>query len=143
VLLVIDDFATVEFNVPKTARRDGWVVVLTHALLTSLTLALLCLLYPKFEAIFADFGVPMPLLTRSFVVFEHFLTKYFAIVAPLVAALLLVELSVLQQTGADPRYSARSGAWGFGITLVLVATMVGATIGAFLPLITLISKLSG
>jgi protein transport protein HofC len=64
-----------------------WVLVVLQAI-SAFTFYFIL---PKFEAIFADFGVPLPAITVMLIEVSHFIVKYFYLFFPL----LLLELGVL------------------------------------------------
>ena len=69
---------------------------------------ILYFIIPKFEAIFKDFGVPLPKMTTFLIEASHFLIKYFYIVflTPLFCAL---DLHRSCYTGIEPGLTCATG----------------------------------
>ena len=152
---------------PSIDRRRRLGFTLVNLLLVFVILAVLTILsglfvfIPKFEAIFSDFGTPLPRMTVFLLGVHHFMIKYFYIV--FMAALscgIFFKLRDRNQTGASVRDrillpddfggaivekpTVSRTARTLGAALVVLGGIIGyIVIALFLPLITLMSKLSG
>jgi hypothetical protein len=141
--MTTDDFAPIEAKqLPLRKAGRSWAAC--HAILGVASLGLAHLLFPRFEAILKDFGAPLPAVTLAAIKASHFTIKYFyLIVVPLTAALLCLDLVALDRLSAGKDGPACVRAWGLGLTLLLVVLLVGSLGAMVLPMVTILTKLSG
>lgn len=135
-----DERDLADFVAPRqkgTARRPrAWLIA--HTVAWGSWLAVLILMGRKFEAIFQDFGVDLPGITILFIKVAHMGVA----LAPLTLILLGVDWAVLRALGRRGE-AGRYRAWVImmlAVPLLLFAAMVA---GFILPLVILVTRLSG
>jgi type II secretory pathway component PulF len=130
-----DDFAPIRI---KSERRWNSLRLIAHGFTWGLLLALLACVVPKVEAVFADFGVPLPNVTMLVIEASHWLVAAMA----MTVSLLIADWFVMNHFArCGDRVGARS--W----SLLMIATpfvMAVVTLGALvLPMLTITQRLSG
>jgi type II secretory pathway component PulF len=96
---------------------------------------------PKVEAIFQDFGVDLPSLTKTFIRASHFAWSYPAVLALLLVVLIIVDLLVLK-TLARKGNGIAYPIWRVFTWVVPSVVLVLMVVGVFLPLISISLKLN-
>lgn len=137
-----DDFTPIEAKA-LPLRKSGRIWAATHAILGLAWLALACWVIPKCEAIFLDFGAPLPAMSVALIKASHCAIKYFYVLVPLSVALIWLDLVVVDRFSAGEHGPERVRLWGLALTLLLVALLVGSFGAMILPMVTLPRNLSG
>jgi type II secretory pathway component PulF len=128
------DFRPLSMNAKRGSSR---LRLLTHGLAWVFFLALLAFVVPRAEAIFVDFGIPLPRLTGLLIRASHQVLPLTA----LVSFLFVAEWFLLDPQ--SDRAGATSGAWT-GIMLALPLVLITLAVVALgQPLYSLVSRLSG
>jgi hypothetical protein len=134
-----------DFVATTTVKNTRWRVgsgPIIHGIAWFVCLALLFFVVPRVEAIFKDFGVDLPLLTKVLVKASHLAVKFALLLVPLVVFLMVLDgkvMAALRQRGDDGQALAWS-AFMMAAPLVVVAVVV---VGLVLPMVTITSRLSG
>ena len=119
-----------------------WMLV-RYATFQLLAIAYVLIFYfiiPKFEAIFADFGAPLPRLTVFAIELSHLVNMYVVMIVP---CLLLWSLYELRETSRTENGAVRKR-WLSGLLrLMMCAMIVFAIVALSIPLLSLHEKLSG
>jgi hypothetical protein len=137
-----DDFAPIEAKpLPFRKAARSWAAY--HTILGVAWLAFACLSIPRLEAILMDFGAALPTLTVVAIKASHFVIKYFYVIVVPLAAAIGLDVVVLDQLSAGKDGSGPLRAWGLGLTLLLAALLVGSVGAMILPMVTILTRLSG
>jgi type II secretory pathway component PulF len=129
----------------KAARKPrGWMFrVAVHSLAWLIVVLVLYGIVPRFEAIFTDFGIAMPAMTVVAVTASHLVTRYAALVVLAFGLLAVVDGHILLHWTANPRRRALASFWSRAASIIPFATIVYLLVAIVLPLLTLLTKLSG
>lgn len=112
--------------------------VLASGMAWAILLLLLAFIVPRVEAIFRDFGVPLPRLTEALVRISHAFQGPFLIVA---AALIVIVVSAIERLRRlDGNTHAR---WAVLAILVPVGLIVAATLALGIAMLDLNHRLIG
>jgi type II secretory pathway component PulF len=117
-----------------------WLII--HGIAWGLLLALLSLVVPKFEAVFADFGVPLPELSIRVIDASHKVRVHLLLLLPF-SVLVLAADALILETFRRRGIVAGSRRWS---TLMIVTPLLLAAVtvvAVILPLFTVDQKLSG
>jgi hypothetical protein len=122
------------------SSRLTWVCAALHVPAWALLFLSLLFLVPRFEAVFADFGIDLPAMTTSAIRASHLLARSGVLVVPAVVGVVLTLDFLALGWGGSSR-----GTLGWSVFGLLVPLgLFGATIAALLvPLIGLQSRLVG
>ena len=126
------------------ARRSGMLG--RDAALTFLLLGTIFLFYfivPKFEAIYIDFGSPLPRITIFAIELSHLVIKFVYLFVPGVLWLLWFERSTRRRSEDDPTYHKLSRGIAALLWFLSFATLIFVVIAVGIPLLTINHKLSG
>ena len=123
-------------------RKAGRFWAATHAILAVACLAFACLVVPRCEAIFLDFGAPLPAMTVTLIKASHLAIRFFYGIVVLGVALIYLDMVMLERLSAgEDRAPDTVLEWGLALALLLVA-ILGGTVGAMiLPMVTVVPKL--
>jgi type II secretory pathway component PulF len=137
-IVVRDDRLDFDSN-PKTIATDvPRIRLIVHGVAWGLFLALLAFVVPRVEAIFADFGMPLPRVTTLALRASHHISTVVAIVIAMLTADYVVSKARSVRNDED-----LSKAWS-ALMLALPLALIAVTLGALvLPLMTIMTPLSG
>jgi hypothetical protein len=115
-----------------------------RALLWLYVLLILWGLVPWFEAIFRDFGLPIPRSNWSAIAASRVVTRFAPLVLLGLAAWFVFDVKVLTHWLFDPRRCVRSAVLGYVMTVAPLSILVGLLIALFEPIVSIgIARLSG
>ena len=140
----MDDFALPIAKAGAPTKAWGWKVrVVVHCLILLLLVWILVGVVPKFEAIFKDFGIALPVMTSATLALSHVLARNLVLVVLGFGMFAAADSHVQLHWANDPRRVRFARVWNI-LTIFLTGAAIGFFVVAlFLPLITLIEKLSG
>lgn len=127
----------------KPAARSSLLLVIIPAALWIGLGVLLSLFVPIFAAIFSDFGVDLPVMTVLVIQASWFVTRFYWIILPVLIILAGVDRAILERLRRGP--GGRRAVWIWsGLMMALpVGVFAFMFLAIFVPLIQLITKLSG
>jgi hypothetical protein len=129
----------------KAARKPrGWMLrVAVHGLAWLIVVSVLEGIVPRFEAIFKDFGIPMPGMTMVVITASHVVTRYAALVVLALVLFAMADGHILLHWTADPRRRGLAAFWSTAASVIPFAAIVYLVVALVLPLLILDHKLSG
>jgi type II secretory pathway component PulF len=136
-----------EFTLPgPNAPARLWAPRAWSIVRAGLWLALFGLLrgfVPRFEAIFRDFGVGLPMLSRATIALAHAANRFGVLFLAALAALILYDLEVLAPRLANPYHRRQDETLAKALTVLPLVVMGVVIVSMLLPLTALVAKLSG
>lgn len=135
--------AEIRPEIAETSRRKGpvWRFVVLSCLLGACVFVFYFVI-PKFEAIFKDFGMPLPRLTIAAVALSHLVIKYIYLVVPGLLLLLWLDSRTMKHTQKDTQSREIDWVW-MAIWTLILGSLILVVVAVAIPLFTLITKLSG
>ena len=113
-------------------------MLLGHGAALLLVLIALLGVVPRFDRMFAEFGIKLPVVTVLVIQLSRSLIHYGIILIPL--AILLDGGILFLLSRVEPRWLSR--VWFFGVLLIAGCLLLLTAIGLSLPLMTVMGELS-
>lgn len=140
--LVDDEFLAVQDKgeQPPPDWRS-WLVF--HAVLGMVHVLVLSVVVPRFEVIFADFGVALPVPTRILVQASHAVIRHVLPSALVLSLLFGLDFGMFTILSSGQPRSRAAGTWGLACSIALMAGLAAVVAAFLVPLADLIHRLSG
>ena len=140
----MDEFAPPIAKIESPSNAEGWKArVVVHCLILLLIVGLLVGVAPKFESIFTDFGIALPVMTSATLALSHVLARNLALVVLGFGLFAAADSHIQLHCANDPRQVRFARAWNNLAGILSIATVTFLVVVLFLPLVKLIEKLSG
>jgi type II secretory pathway component PulF len=117
----------------KPTARGPWLLVIIHEMLWIGLGLLLYLVVPRFEAIFADFGVDLPALTVLLVKISRFVVRYWWVVLAMLVLLAPVDRAILEHLRRSPGGRRAVRLWSGLVIALPLAAFVLMVVALFFP----------
>ena len=110
-----------------------------HGLALSIVLVVLLVIVPRFDRMFQEFGLKLPLMSVLAVNLSRSLWRYGFLIIPLGLLFDVAMLFLLTVVGGLPRWLRNL--WCRGVLIMAACTVLVVAIGVFLPLLGLVQGL--
>lgn len=137
--MAVDDFEIVKTKFTPANWRF-WAVL--HAFLAVPPVVGSCTVVPRLEAIFLDFGVPLPTITNLFLGASHAVVRHALVTFAALATLYAIDVTVLRHLALDRFHPERATLWGLFWSIVLLLLIPAAVFAFVLPFLSITTSLS-
>lgn len=121
-------------DIDPCRKGDTIGMAIVHGMLLCAVVAVLLLVVPRFEKMFVDLGVDLPLPTRVTLVLSRFLQTYWFSAFPLLAGVWVADVAVYYALHPADRRGV-STIWSGAVLLLFGLWMLISTVSLFLPII--------